>query len=102
MPVDLDYALIGPRYFETMRTPVLEGHEFSVREDRNAPRVAIVNQSFVRHFFPDGHPLGRHFFIDLPEVGYGDRAWCRIRGLIVCGNRTGRLWLRREIGSHKD
>jgi predicted permease len=64
----VDYALVGPKYFETMRTPVIEGREFTFQDDQSAPPVAIVNQAFVRHFFPEGHPLGRHFLIDFPEV----------------------------------
>ncbi len=67
-PVAVDSDWIGPRYFETLGTPMLEGREFTLYDDKTAPRVAIVNQTFVRHFFPDGHPLGRHFLTDLPPV----------------------------------
>jgi predicted permease len=67
-PVTVDSDWIGPGYFETLRTPILEGREFTLHDDKTAPRVAIVNQTFVRNFFPDGHPLGRHFLTDLPPV----------------------------------
>ncbi len=67
-PVTVDSDWIGPRYFETLRTPMIEGREFTIHDDRTSPRVAIVNQAFVRHFFPDGHALGQHFLTDLPPV----------------------------------
>ena len=51
---------IAPRFFETMRTPLLAGRDFTDRDDANAPPVAIVNEEFVRRYFPDGHPLGQH------------------------------------------
>ena len=50
---------VSPRYFETMRTPVLLGREFTIRDDAKAPRVAIVNQAFAARYLPEGHPLGQ-------------------------------------------
>ncbi len=55
---------IGPRYFETLRTPVLEGREFALRDDRSSPPVAIVNQAFAWRFFPEGHPVGKSLAIE--------------------------------------
>jgi putative ABC transport system permease protein len=60
--VDLDR--IGPRYFETLRTPVLEGREFTMADDRIAARVAVVNEALARHFFPEGHAVGRNLSIE--------------------------------------
>jgi putative ABC transport system permease protein len=51
---------IAPRYFETMRTPLVMGRDFNDRDDANGPPVAIVNEAFVERYFPDGHPLGQH------------------------------------------
>jgi len=51
---------IAPRFFETMRTPLVAGRDFTNRDDGSAPSVAIVNEAFVRRWFPDGHPIGRH------------------------------------------
>ncbi len=54
---------VGPRYFETLGTPVPAGREFEF-EDATRPRVAIVNQSTARHYFRDRNPLGRHLTFD--------------------------------------
>jgi len=50
---------IAPRFFETMRTPLVAGRDFTDRDDLSGAPVAIVNQEFVRRYFPDGHPLGQ-------------------------------------------
>jgi predicted permease len=51
----------GPRYFETMGTPLLAGRDFSSHDRLGAPQVAIVNQSFAKHFFSGKNPVGRSF-----------------------------------------
>jgi len=61
---DVFFHRIGPRYFETLRTPVLEGREFRLADDRNAPRVAVINQALARHFFGGGHAAGRSLAIE--------------------------------------
>ena len=40
-------------YFATMEIPFLRGRSFAVQDDEHAPKVAIVNQTFVRRFFPN-------------------------------------------------
>lgn len=52
---------VGPKYFETMRTPLLLGRDFTPQDGLTAPKVAIVNESFVKHFFKNQNPIGRHF-----------------------------------------
>jgi putative ABC transport system permease protein len=49
---------VGPHYFATMGTPLLAGREFTSHDDLNAPKVAIVNQSFAKHFFAGKNPVG--------------------------------------------
>jgi len=60
-PGDADKASIndvGGLFFETMGIPILRGRSLSARDRGNGPRVAVVNQQFVRNFFPDGEALG--------------------------------------------
>ncbi len=54
------FNAIAPRYFETIRTPLAAGRDFTDRDDLGAPPVTIVNEAFVQRYFPDGHPLGQH------------------------------------------
>src|SRR6202041_166108 len=52
---------VGPDYFRTMGTPLIAGREFTAADNLAAPKVAVVNEAFVRHFLADQNPLGRHF-----------------------------------------
>ncbi|PYT23629.1 MAG: hypothetical protein DMG57_31390 [Acidobacteria bacterium] len=42
----------------------MAGRDFGPQDHERAPRVAIVSEALVRHYFPDGNPLGRHIQID--------------------------------------
>jgi putative ABC transport system permease protein len=46
-------------YFKTMRVPLLRGRAFTDRDDKTAPLVAIVSESFVKKFFPAEDPIGK-------------------------------------------
>jgi putative ABC transport system permease protein len=60
---DFPYAtrlfLVGAEYFKTLGAPLREGREFSARDNRQAPQVAVVNEAFVKKFFPHENPLGK-------------------------------------------
>jgi len=76
--------VVGPRFFETMKMPMLAGRGFGPREDRTAPLEqaddaspntpdtvaddrppatlsAVVNQAMARHFFGNENPIGKRF-----------------------------------------
>jgi putative ABC transport system permease protein len=54
-----DVSTVSRGYFAAMGIEVLRGRPFG-REDRmDSPRVALVNQSFVRKYSPDEDPIGR-------------------------------------------
>jgi putative ABC transport system permease protein len=61
-------ARIGPRYFKTLGVGVLEGREFDDRDTMDGPRVAIVNETLARHFWPDGGTVGRVITIGSDRV----------------------------------
>jgi putative ABC transport system permease protein len=56
---ELHFNQVAPRYFETLGTPFVLGHDFTIRDDATAPGVAIVNEAFVRQYMPTGSPLGQ-------------------------------------------
>ena len=47
-------------YFKTLKIPLLMGRDFNNRDIVGAPKVAIVNQTFVKRYFRNANPLGRH------------------------------------------
>ncbi|MCH6547004.1 MAG: ABC transporter permease [Gemmatimonadetes bacterium] len=50
---------IGPDYFKTVGMTVLAGRTFDSRDHAEAPRVAIINESMAKFYFPDRDPIGR-------------------------------------------
>jgi predicted permease len=50
---------VGPGFFEMMGIHILQGRGFQAADGPGDPLVAIVNQQFVRKFFPTGEVLGR-------------------------------------------
>jgi predicted permease len=50
-------------YFATMEIPLLSGRGFTAQDDRHAPRVAIISQTFARRFFPDEDAIGKRVTI---------------------------------------
>jgi predicted permease len=54
------YNVVAPRYFDTIGTPLVGGRDFNATDTDNSPKTAIVNESFVRHFFGHRSALGYH------------------------------------------
>jgi predicted permease len=67
---------VDEHYFDTMAIPVLQGRAFRRDDDANAPRVAIVNQQFAKHFWPNQDPIGKRF-----RLVREDNAWVQVVGL---------------------
>ena len=55
------FNIVGPKYFSTLRTPILRGREFLETDDATAPRVAVLSVSAARRIWPDGDALGKRF-----------------------------------------
>ncbi|HET6199654.1 MAG TPA: ABC transporter permease [Candidatus Acidoferrales bacterium] len=48
---DATVMCISPEYFQAAGTALLAGREFTWKDDKTAPRVAVVNQLFARKLF---------------------------------------------------
>lgn len=58
---------VGPHYFETVGTRLLQGRVIDERDVPGAPRAAVVNESFARKYFPKGDAIGQHFGTNDPK-----------------------------------
>jgi predicted permease len=56
-------AEVGPRYFESLHIPILQGREFTPEDDERVPNVLIVDQTAARHYWPGQDPLGKRLRI---------------------------------------
>lgn len=52
---------VSPTFFNTLSIPLLAGRNFTAADTRGTPKVAIVNESFVRKFDLGGNAIGKHF-----------------------------------------
>ena len=53
------FTWVSPTYFQTMNIPVLSGRGFNDNDTQSSPRVAIVNQNFVRTYLDGQNPIGK-------------------------------------------
>lgn len=79
---DLRTAL--PSYFRAMGVPIVSGRDFTERDSRQTPAVAIINQAMARRFFPDENPIGRRLRIGTPaeRAYYGEVPWREVVGVV--------------------
>ena len=57
--------LASADYLRTMGIPLLKGRNFTEHDDADAPDVFIVNETFVRQYFPNEDPIGRRIKLSL-------------------------------------
>jgi len=51
-------------YFDTMGIPILHGRAFRASDTSDAPRVAVVNEQFAKHYWPNANAVGQHIHLD--------------------------------------
>jgi putative ABC transport system permease protein len=64
--VSIAETVIDPGYWGVMRTPMVRGRAFNDTDTQDSPRVAIVNETMARMFWPRRDPIGR--LIRIPDV----------------------------------
>jgi predicted permease len=58
----VSFNITGNGFFSAMGIPVLEGRTFN-SGDRGTAKVAVINQTMARRFFPNSSPIGYRFAI---------------------------------------
>ena len=58
---------VSPHFLDTIGVPVVRGRGLSEQDTATSQQVAVVNQAFVKRFFPNDDPIGKHFGIDFPQ-----------------------------------
>jgi predicted permease len=62
-----DFATVGANYFAALNVPILKGRPFSASDTATSAPVAVVNETFVRKFFPGRDPVGSQIWIEVAE-----------------------------------
>jgi putative ABC transport system permease protein len=83
-----EHNAISPGYLGALGMGIHRGRDFTEADTLNASGVAIVNESFVRRFFPKEDPIGQHITmvsapgaLDARDV-WGVPVWCEIVGVV--------------------
>ena len=66
---------VAPHFFETMRIPLLAGRGPQIEDTARRPKVAVVDITFARKYFPDASPIGRRF------RWQGEKDWIEVIGV---------------------
>jgi predicted permease len=56
-----NFAFVGPDFLDTMGLTLVAGRDIADTDGPGAPKVAVVNESFARTYFPGQDALGRRF-----------------------------------------
>jgi putative ABC transport system permease protein len=73
---------VTPGFFQTLGIPLKRGRDIADGDARDRQFVAVVSESFVKRYFPNQDPIGRHFtfaFADREIVGVASDV--KFRGL---------------------
>lgn len=75
----IEYGVVTPGYFTTMRIPVVSGRALGEGDVAAAPLVAVISESARRRYWPDSDPIGARIGFGRPD---GSRAWPTIVGVV--------------------
>ena len=67
-PTNVATVNVHHEFFRTMEIPLLEGPGFTANDGPDTPRVAVVNEAFVRTFLSDADPVGSRFGTSSTEL----------------------------------
>ncbi len=72
-----NYYAVTPDYLHAMGIPLLRGRQLTERDNESAPRVALINETFARNFFPGEDPIGQRI-----QITNGNEDWREVVGIV--------------------
>ncbi len=79
-----DLRIVSPGFFEAMRVPLLKGRVLTDNDRAGSPKVAVIDDEFVRRYYPKEDPIGKRITFG-PAAGATDtssREWVEIVGVV--------------------
>jgi predicted permease len=58
--VTVDWNIVAPGYFATLRTPIAQGRDFTIADREGTQLVAIVSEAAARRFWPGQNAVGKY------------------------------------------
>ena len=96
--MNVEHPKVSPGYFSSMGIPLLAGRELSDADRAGTQKVAVVNESFARHFFGDPQRALEHYMGN--GGGEKEKPDIEIVGVVKDAKHTGvREEIRRTVFS---
>jgi putative ABC transport system permease protein len=73
------YRVAAPNYFQTIGATLAQGRDFELADSREAPQVAIINETLARRFFAGENPIGKRIKTGPPD---STEPWRAIVGIV--------------------
>jgi predicted permease len=54
-----DFRMVSPDFARTLEIPLLRGRFITESDRKDAPYVAVIDEEFVKRYFPKDNPIGR-------------------------------------------
>ncbi|HET8549339.1 MAG TPA: FtsX-like permease family protein, partial [Bryobacteraceae bacterium] len=77
-PLQAGKNTVGPGYFETLGARFVAGRGFNAGDTEKSPRVAVINETMARQFWPGESALGKRFRRVAP---FGPHPWIEVVGI---------------------
>jgi putative ABC transport system permease protein len=68
-PATADFEAASPEFFQTFDVRLVRGRFFSESDTMTSPLTVVVNESFVRRYFPSVDPLTQRLMMGIPAPG---------------------------------
>ncbi|ACB75181.1 ABC transporter permease [Opitutus terrae] len=72
------YVAVTADFFRVLEVPLVQGHDFSTNVRADNPRVAIVNETLARQFWPGENPIGKRIGSSDPD----NKEWWEVIGVV--------------------
>jgi len=78
----------SPGFFEAIQVRLVHGRFLDAHDWENAPRAAVINETFANRYWPNQDPVGKHFVFGNSKPGPNE-SWITIVGVIGDMRRRG-------------
>jgi len=68
------YRVVFPKYFATMRLPIISGRDIAETDRLDAPPVVVINEFMAKTHWPNENPIGK-------RIAIGDSTWTTVIGV---------------------
>src|SRR5690242_7617533 len=80
MAYDSNHREVSSNYLQAMNIALRQGRYFEDRDNENSTRVAVINETMARQYWPGQNPIGRRFKLGDPQ---DDIPWIQIIGVVA-------------------